>query len=117
MFLPEENKWPEVFAAAGLDVVPDPMVMRVADLFVGGKDFAVKSGLSTDRVWKAINENLDALIASFHILMTLFAQQREEFEAIGYPPARSLRFDYVRPDGRTNIQFHSGLACSWLGLQ
>ena len=23
----------------------------------------------------------------------------------------------VRPDGRTNIHFHSGLACSWLGLQ
>jgi hypothetical protein len=36
----------------------------------GREDFAVKSGLDTDKVWNAISENLDALIAFFHILMT-----------------------------------------------
>lgn len=65
-----QDEWPSNFAAARLDVIPDPMVMRIADLFIGGKGFATARGLETDKVWRAIEGNLDGLIAFFHLLMT-----------------------------------------------
>ena len=66
----DQNQWPAAFAAAGVDVIPDPMVMRIADLFIGGKSFATRAGLDPDNVWEAIEHNLDGLIAFFHLLMT-----------------------------------------------
>jgi hypothetical protein len=71
MFLSaDQNNWPTEFEAAGLDVIPDPMVMRVADLFIGGRSFATKTNLDPDKVWEAIEQNVDGLIAFFHLLMT-----------------------------------------------
>jgi hypothetical protein len=71
MYLPHlDREWRKAFAATHLDVIPDPMVMRIADLFIGGKSFAINSRLDPDKVWKVIEENLDSLLAFFHILMT-----------------------------------------------
>jgi hypothetical protein len=71
MFLSaDQNNWPTEFEAAGLDVIPDPMVMRIADLFIGGRSFATKTNLDPDKVWEAIQRNVDGLIAFFHLLMT-----------------------------------------------
>ena len=67
---PDQNKWADEFASAGLDVIPDPMVMRIADLFIGGRSFAREAKLDPDKVWDAIQQNLDALIVFFHLLMT-----------------------------------------------
>ena len=58
------------FAALGVDFVPDPMVMRIADLFIGGKSFAKTSGLKPEKVWAAIANNADSLFTFFHLLMT-----------------------------------------------
>lgn len=71
MFLSgDQNNWPAEFEAAGLDVIPDPMVMRIADLFIGGRSFATKTHLDPDKVWEAIQRNVDGLIAFFHLSMT-----------------------------------------------
>jgi hypothetical protein len=70
MLTGDQEDWPAEFKAKDLDVIPDPMVMRVADLFIGGKSFAITSGLNPERVWRAIDKNLDGLIAFFHLLMT-----------------------------------------------
>jgi hypothetical protein len=74
-----ENFWRDTFAAEQIDFVPDPMVMRVADLFIGGKSFAVKAKLDPAKVWDTIAGNLDALLAFFHLLMT-----RERIPLIDY---------------------------------
>src|SRR5271165_5243242 len=66
----DQNKWADEFAVAGLDVIPDPMVTRIADLFIGGRSFTSKANLDPDKVWSAIQHNLDGLIAFFHLLMT-----------------------------------------------
>jgi hypothetical protein len=71
MYLPSvDREWRPTFELTHLDVIPDPMVMRIADLFIGGKSFAIISGLEPDKVWNAIEQNLDSLLAFFHILMT-----------------------------------------------
>jgi hypothetical protein len=71
MWLPEsQDDWQTTFSAEKLDFIPDPMVMRVADLFVGGKSFAQDSQLEPSKVWDAIEHNLDGLLAFFHLLMT-----------------------------------------------
>jgi hypothetical protein len=67
----DQEGWPAAFATAGLDVIPDPMVTRVADLFIGGKSFSKQAGLDPSKVWEAIQRNIDGLIAFFHLLMTL----------------------------------------------
>jgi hypothetical protein len=41
------------FAAKGVDFVPDPMVMRIADLFISGRSSAKQWGLKPDEVWRA----------------------------------------------------------------
>jgi len=66
----DQNNWPTEFATIGLDIIPDPMVMRIADLFIGGKSFSAKANLDPDKVWEAIQRNVDGLIAFFHLLMT-----------------------------------------------
>src|SRR5262245_51195160 len=75
----EQNEWPAEFARARLDVIPDPMVMRIADLFIGGPNFAAKANLDKGKVWKAIEQNVDGLITFFHLLMT-----RERIPLIDY---------------------------------
>ena len=65
-----EDDWRDAFGAERLDVIPDPMVMRAADLFIGGKSFAKQAGLDPGEAWKVIQLNLDGLIAFFHMLMT-----------------------------------------------
>jgi hypothetical protein len=79
MAFPIGQEWAKMFADCNLDVVPDPMVMRVADLFIGGKPFAVQSKLDPDEVWSAIESNADGLISFFHLLMT-----RERIPLIDY---------------------------------
>ncbi len=79
MFATDPQDWAAAFASCDLDVVPDPMVMRVADLFIGGRTFAEQSSLDPERVWKAIECNIDSLITFFHILMT-----RERIPLIDY---------------------------------
>jgi hypothetical protein len=76
---PIGQDWAAAFTACDLDVVPDPMVMRIADLFIGGKTFATQSRLDPARVWNAIERNADSLIAFFHLLMT-----RERIPLIDY---------------------------------
>ena len=65
-----QNEWAVGLAAAGIDFVPDPFVIRIADLFIGGKSFATRSNLDPDAVWSTIAANADSLIAFFHLLMT-----------------------------------------------
>jgi hypothetical protein len=59
--------------------VPDPMVMRIADLFIDGRSFAQKSGLDQAKVWSTISNNVDSLYTFFHLLMT-----RERVPLIDY---------------------------------
>jgi hypothetical protein len=71
-----------MFRDAKVDYVPDPMVLRAADLFIGGKDFVKQiwpnpdigldagAQVTTDKVWSTIDKNIDGLIAFFHLLMT-----------------------------------------------
>jgi hypothetical protein len=80
-----------MFQQAGVDYVPDPMVLRAADLFIGGKAFVRKIHSNPDlglgegtkieeaRVWATIEKNIDGLIAFFHLLMT-----RERVPLIDY---------------------------------
>lgn len=71
MMLPaNQDAWLGVFAGERLDVIPDPMVMRIADLFIGGRSFAVQARLEPARVWEAIERNVDSLLTFFHLLMT-----------------------------------------------
>ncbi len=71
-----------MFQDAMVDYVPDPMVLRAADLFIGGKDFVKKiypdsdngirngAEVTKEKVWATIDKNIDGLIAFFHLLMT-----------------------------------------------
>ena len=80
-----------LFQDAKVDYVPDPMVLRAADLFIGGREFVREiwpnsdNGLDNgaevtkDRVWATIEKNIDGLIAFFHLLMT-----RERIPLIDY---------------------------------
>jgi hypothetical protein len=67
------------FVANDLDFVPAPMVMRIADLFIGGRSFAKKSGLVPEKVWSVISRNVDSLLMFFHLLMN-----RERIQLIDY---------------------------------
>jgi hypothetical protein len=80
-----------LFQQEQVDYVPDPLVLRAADLFIGGKEFVQRIcpnpdiGLGADdpitpaRVWATIDKNIDGLIAFFHLLMT-----RERVPLIDY---------------------------------
>ena len=91
-----------MFHEAQVDYVPDPMVLRAADLFIGGKNFVPKiysdigldggAKITKDRVWATIDKNIDGLIAFFHLLMTRervplidynFTFDAQNFEALG----------------------------------
>jgi hypothetical protein len=80
-----------MFQQAQVDYVPDPMVLRAADLFIGGKAFVPKIHPNPDiglgegakitqaGVWATIDKNIDGLVAFFHLLMT-----RERVPLIDY---------------------------------
>ncbi|WP_430967350.1 hypothetical protein [Spongiimicrobium sp. 2-473A-2-J] len=85
---PEE--WAK-FSEAGIDFIPDPMVLRTAELFFNGRQGCMRLGIDSEAVWKSIQLNLDALLAFFDILMT-----REKIPLIQYwltfeSPDKSLK--------------------------
>jgi hypothetical protein len=65
----ERDKWREQFSAAGLDFVPDPMVLRTGELFLGGSEAAKQEGRDPETVWEAIDKNLSGLLTFFDILI------------------------------------------------
>jgi hypothetical protein len=70
--LPADTEtWPALFDSHGLDCIMDPMVLRAADFFIGGRDYCrrMAPGATSDP-WPAIKSNLDGILAFFHILMT-----------------------------------------------
>src|SRR5690349_5895138 len=72
--------WPEIFDAAGVDYVPDPMVLRAAELFIGGRQYCIKEQkLDDQKAWPVIESNIDGILAFFHALMT-----RERIPLIDY---------------------------------
>jgi hypothetical protein len=63
-----------------LDYVPDPMVLRAAELFVGGRQYCRQTQqLDDEKVWPIIQKNIDGILAFFHVLMT-----RERIPLIDY---------------------------------
>jgi len=65
-----ENNSPEEWAKFStlLDCVPDPMVIRTAELFLNGKSGCARLG--PDAVWQTIDSNLHGLLTFFNMLMT-----------------------------------------------
>jgi hypothetical protein len=81
-FVPIPNDldaWPQAFEQSQIDYIPDPMVLRVGDLFIGGKSGATTFRLDPASTWEAIVKNVDGLGAFFHVLMT-----RERIPLIDY---------------------------------
>ncbi|MDB6158095.1 MAG: hypothetical protein JWO04_1801 [Gammaproteobacteria bacterium] len=77
---PDLCGWETEFRQAGLDWVPDPMMLRSAELFVAGRHRCEKAlGQDAARLWTAIEHNLDGVLAFFHALMT-----RERIPFIDY---------------------------------
>jgi hypothetical protein len=86
---PDTNEWQKLFAAAGVDCVMDPMVARAADLFIGGPDYCRQmTQTAPDDLWPAMQNNVDAILAFFHILMT-----RDRIPLIDYGDTFSSRLD------------------------
>ena len=74
------STWETQFENAGLDYVPDPMVLRAAELFIGGRQCCRHSqNLDDEKVWPIIERNIDGILAFFHVLMT-----RERIPLIDY---------------------------------
>ncbi len=65
------DAWRQAFATNGLDCVIDPMVVRAAELFIGGRDYCRQmTGDAEAEFWPAIENNLDGVLTFFHISMT-----------------------------------------------
>jgi hypothetical protein len=68
------------FREVDLDYVPDPMVLRAAELFIGGRQYCRQTQrLDDEKVWPIIQKNIDGILAFFHVLMT-----RERIPLIDY---------------------------------
>jgi hypothetical protein len=76
---PDLSTWPRQFEEAGLDYVPDPMVLRAAELFIGGRQYCRRLQLDDEKAWPVIERNIDGILAFFHVLMT-----RERIPMIDY---------------------------------
>jgi hypothetical protein len=77
---PDLSAWPGLFVAADLDYVPDPMVLRAAELFIGGRQYCRQNQqLDDEKAWPIIERNIDGILAFFHVLMT-----RERVPLIDY---------------------------------
>jgi hypothetical protein len=72
-----------VFVDNQVDFVPDPMVLRAAELLLlgrsGVKDAGLGDSVDADDVWEVIDRNLDGVLTFFHLLMT-----RERIPLIDY---------------------------------
>jgi hypothetical protein len=90
------------FAAKGVDFVPDPMVMRIADLFISGRSSAKQWGLKPEEVWRAISNNSDSLFAFFHLLMT-----RDRIPLIDYG-STFMRSSFAKELGQLLVDIHPG---------
>jgi hypothetical protein len=65
------SEWPSTFQEAQLDWIPDPMVLRAAELFCAGQRRCVHDmKLDASQTWCAIKKNIDGILAFFHSLMT-----------------------------------------------
>ena len=61
------SAWPGIFGAAKIDYIPDPMVLRAAELFIGGKQYCTKEqNLDAEKAWPVIENNIDGILAFFH---------------------------------------------------
>jgi len=79
--LSADDNWSAEFKKAEIDFVPDPMVLRAAELFLLGKDSIGEAQINGNEndVWDVIDKNIDGIIAFFDILMT-----RERIPLIDY---------------------------------
>lgn len=74
------STWQTQFETAGLDYVPDPMVLRAAEMFIGGRQYCRHQlQLDDEKAWPVIERNIDGILAFFHVLMT-----RERIPLIDY---------------------------------
>ncbi|HEY5604197.1 MAG TPA: hypothetical protein VIM41_13915 [Gammaproteobacteria bacterium] len=78
-----EDTLAKLFADKQIDFVPDPMVLRAAELFLLGRSGVPNAGMGQDvdpeSVWSVIDRNIDGLLAFFHLFMT-----RERIPLIDY---------------------------------
>jgi hypothetical protein len=67
-----EDELRDTFEGKQVDYVPDPMVLRTAELFLLGRQgcMAQQGGHSEGEIWAVIEKNIDGLLAFFHVLMT-----------------------------------------------
>ena len=64
------SEWPRLFQEAELDWVPDPMVLRAAELFSAGQKICEEClKLEGSRVLPTIEQNIDGILAFFHALL------------------------------------------------
>jgi len=72
LFLAKGQDWSASFQEAAVDFVPDPMMLRAAELFLLGQDRAAEAGAvgGPDEVWGVVDRNMDGVLAFFHVLMT-----------------------------------------------
>jgi len=90
--LTDPDDWHSKFSKAGIDFIPDPMILRAAELFILGKSGSADADLGTaDEVWSTIKKNIDGILAFFHALMT-----RERIPLIDYKRTfPSQQFDQI----------------------
>src|SRR5258708_7159351 len=97
------SKWPSIFEDANIDWVPDPMVLRAAELFSAGQELCVKNlKLDAELTWKAIEKNIDGTLAFFHALMT-----RDRIPFIDYEATYESFFLYKKL-GPIALEVHPG---------
>ncbi len=77
--LPENAyEWKASLEKAHIDYVPDPMVLRSAELLLLGQGGSRHFG-EPEKVWGVISKNLDGVVTFFHLLLT-----RERIPLIDY---------------------------------
>ena len=84
------EQWSKL-SEAEIDFIPDPMILRTAELFFNGRSGCLNLSIDSEEVWKSIQLNLDGLLAFFDILLT-----RENIPLIEYwltfeSPNKSLK--------------------------
>jgi hypothetical protein len=99
------SQWPSIFEDAELDWIPDPMVLRAAELFSAGQEYCVKElKLDAEVIWRAIEKNIDGILAFFHALMTRDRIPFIDYEATYQP------FSLSRELGPIGLQVRSSRA-------
>lgn len=72
------DEWEASLKQAHIDYLPDPMVLRSAELLLLGQSGSRHAG-EPENVWAVISKNLDGVVTFFHLLMT-----RERVPMIDY---------------------------------